>query len=723
MAIRMINHPGVEIREVDVSQYQPAIVGTYAAVLGFSDKGEDLTPFEVGNMQDYRSFFGSPTNEAERYAYYASSEVLKNGGSLIFGKLPYDNHYSNYYKALKLQLTTGAPNAVPTTGTTRAALLCGIYNSYVEMTATSAEITRDTYDYVVAGTSFTDPALDDELLHADFVIVNENKARLENENQDGGIFVKIIDTLDALKYQRNLNSNIYTNGVLSGASTMMDAITGLTSLSGIIDPVSYVNTLMDDLSGSSVSEGFMRYFPTIELSGNGDLVNTEYSNFITVLVCQTYADKQEEGKLSIAVLESFNGSIHKNKRDKATGQSLYIVDIVNGASQYIKMYQNPTSSGSDTPSVSALNDSIAVLSTDKAPTILGFSDADCTKNISTTSILSAMDLVLEKLSNIDAQQVDLVVDAGLSTIAEFNDNGTALYLPEDDTDDRAMTTNPANWRAVCDKLISFCKDTRKDCMAILDVPRNLVIEGREKYIRKTKPSNTFGTTIGRNLRYVSGLNSSYAAVYSNWMRMVDDFTGVNFWVPESVKAAGTYIYNDTVANIWDAPAGLNRGVVNGINDLSFNPSGKDADQLYMKSFNYAKLYPLDGFVIEGQKTTQVKPSAFDRVNVRRLFLRLERLVYQQARYFVYEPNNLYTRRRLIDTISPIFNEYKNRGGIYDYQIVCDTSNNTPDVIDRNELKVAILIKPVKTAEFILCDFIATRTGANFNEVLSEFVNS
>ena len=164
-------------------------------------------------------------------------------------------------------------------------------------------------------------------------------------------------------------------------------------------------------------------------------------------------------------------------------------------------------------------------------------------------------------------------------------------------------------------------------------------------------------------------------------------------------------------------SGLNRGVIQGISSLAFQPSNPDADQLYTKSINYAKRFPLAGFVLEGQKTTQVRPSAFDRVNVRRMFLRLERFTYQTSRYFVYEPNNVSTRARLVATLDPIFASYQAQGGILDYKIVCDGSNNTADIIDRNELKVAIFVKPVRTAEFILVDFIATRTDASFSELL------
>ena len=151
-------------------------------------------------------------------------------------------------------------------------------------------------------------------------------------------------------------------------------------------------------------------------------------------------------------------------------------------------------------------------------------------------------------------------------------------------------------------------------------------------------------------------------------------------------------------------------------DVAFSPTNKQAGAIYNSNWNYAINYPEDGIVLEGQKTFQVKPSAFDRVNVRRLFLRLERATYKVARYFIYEGNTAYTRQRFIDSIDPIFADAKLRNGIYDYKIICDESINTPEVIDRNELRVKIVIKPVKSIEFILIDFIALRTGGSFSEM-------
>ena len=139
--------------------------------------------------------------------------------------------------------------------------------------------------------------------------------------------------------------------------------------------------------------------------------------------------------------------------------------------------------------------------------------------------------------------------------------------------------------------------------------------------------------------------------------------------------------------------------------------------MYEKNLNYAVNYPDDGIILEGQKTTQVKPSALDRVNVRRLMCRLERATAQVAKYFLYEGNTAYTRQRVVDAIEPYYKEAKLGGGLYDYKIVCDESNNTPTSIDRNELHISIGVKPVKAIEFIEIAFYIGSTGASWEEIM------
>jgi phage tail sheath protein FI len=697
--LRTINHPDVEIRERDISQIAPAIVGTNFLIAGFTDKGEEFERNIIGSMSDYSALYGTPTNEAERYHYYTTREVIRNNGTAICIKLPYDNTMSDNYKSFGINIAastaigSGAPSEVQElTGTEYG------YTSYQNITTTPvSNIPRVDYDTMKVGgwpTTVSD----------DFVVINEIKAAFGGPDEREGLFVVLVDPQDALAVQKMLPN--------STDDDVMDVFQGIAGIP--LDAYSEAPTGL--YKDSSTSEKIQRHFPTIDYLEGGDKINPEYSQNLGLIVCKQFYDRNGEEFLSVAIVEAFVGSIIKGKTNKATGLTENLVDIVNGNSQYIKIYQNPmmTVIPEDTTTI--------LYHQNQSYEMMGFTKTEAEKIIDGNEVVTNLNTAFQKVDNILDVQIDVAVDAGLSSIAQFTDE-VSIYDPVNDLDanDRVInqSSDIATWRMVVSALEQFCSKTRKDCMTILDTPRHMVLIGNEKRIRKTAPDKTFSNTIGQDIRYVTGINSSYAALYSNWFAMVDEFTGVKFWIPETLKVAGIYAYNDTTANIWDAPAGLNRGIVDGVYDLSFNPKAKDMDALYTKSINYAVKYPLDGFIVEGQKTTQVKPSAFDRVNVRRLFLRLERATYRACRYFVYEPNNLFTRRRLIDVLTPMFQATKAAGGLYDYRIICDETNNTPEVIDHNELKVAILLKPVRTAEFILVDFIATRTDANFDEIIQE----
>ena len=169
---------------------------------------------------------------------------------------------------------------------------------------------------------------------------------------------------------------------------------------------------------------------------------------------------------------------------------------------------------------------------------------------------------------------------------------------------------------------------------------------------------------------------------------------------------------------WSAVAGLNRGILTNIADIAIDPTQKQRDLLYKVSLNPVAYFPNEGYAIFGQKTLFRTPSAFNRINVRELFLTLEKTTQSLLKYFVFEPNTYTTQTRLVGSLKPVFDNAKINGGLYDYLIVCDGRNNTPYVIDNNELVVSIYIQPVRTAEFILCDFIATQTGVNFSELVA-----
>jgi phage tail sheath protein FI len=274
------------------------------------------------------------------------------------------------------------------------------------------------------------------------------------------------------------------------------------------------------------------------------------------------------------------------------------------------------------------------------------------------------------------------------------------------------------YASVFEEFRVFAQDARKDHMFIADAPLPIFVQGRNtKTIDRT--DTNFASNIYWPLRNVyDPINTSYACVYANCARVNDSASSSQVWVPFSGFAANLMARTDTNFQPWFAPAGFNRGNVAGAVDIALYPKQKQRDQLYKINVNPVAFFPAEGFVVYGQKTLQRQPSAFDRINVRRLFINLETLVRNTVKSFIFEPNTLFTRTQVINTITPFFENAKNTQGVYDYLIICDEKNNTPSVIDDNTLVVDIYMKPTRTAEYILVNFYATRTSQDFNEIIA-----
>jgi hypothetical protein len=337
---------------------------------------------------------------------------------------------------------------------------------------------------------------------------------------------------------------------------------------------------------------------------------------------------------------------------------------------------------------------------------------------------------MDKIENSEIYPLSITCEAGLGTVYVNSFNPlTSGYFDDMVPFSNAMTDltsqnddkipdTAQKYLAVANEFITFADNKRKDHLFIADPLTNIFIQGNDI---KTldDPTKNFTQHIYWPLRnQFAGINSSYVSIYANVAKVADTVTNRQVYVPFSGFAAAAMANTDTNFYPWFAPAGFTRGVVTGITDLGFFPKQKQRDQLYKLSLNPVVFFPNEGFVIFGQKTSLKRPSAFDRVNVRRLFLYLEVQTKNTVRYFVFEPNTLFTRTNVKNVLSPIFDLAKNTQGVYDYLIICDERNNTPDVIDQNELVVDIYLKPVRAAEFILVNFYATRTGANFQEIVA-----
>jgi phage tail sheath protein FI len=208
-------------------------------------------------------------------------------------------------------------------------------------------------------------------------------------------------------------------------------------------------------------------------------------------------------------------------------------------------------------------------------------------------------------------------------------------------------------------------------------------------------------------------DTSYAASYWPWVQVVDPDLGKNVWVPASTVIGGVYAFNDKVAEPWFAPAGINRGGLGTVIRAERKLNSNDRDDLYQGKVNPIATFPSSGVVVYGQKTLQNKPSALDRVNVRRLLISLKSYISQVALNLVFEQNTVATRNNFLAQVNPYLESVQQRQGLYAFRVIMNESNNTADVIDRNELVGAIYLQPTKTAEFIYLDFNITPTGATF----------
>jgi hypothetical protein len=245
---------------------------------------------------------------------------------------------------------------------------------------------------------------------------------------------------------------------------------------------------------------------------------------------------------------------------------------------------------------------------------------------------------------------------------------------------------------VCDQMVSLV-ESRGDAIAVIDL-------------------KGYGASVAQLKTQAATFNSSYAASYWPWLQM-SSALGKNVWVPASTVIPGVFAFTDGAAAPWFAPAGLVRGGLVGVLQAEKKLTRTDRDTLYNGKVNPIATFPGTGIAVFGQKTLQTKASALDRVNVRRLLIELKEFVGNQSKNLVFEQNTIATRNRFLAAVNPYLESVTQRQGLYAYRVVMDDTNNTADVVDRNQLVGQIFIQPAKTAEFIVLDFVVEPTGATF----------
>ena len=257
---------------------------------------------------------------------------------------------------------------------------------------------------------------------------------------------------------------------------------------------------------------------------------------------------------------------------------------------------------------------------------------------------------------------------------------------------------------VFDKVVDMC-EAREDAFFIGDVVG---------VTYNSSNGNVTSDTISQAIEQAGNLDSNYVGTYYPWVKTIDSRTNRLTSVPPSVLMPGIYAANDAVAAEWFAPAGLNRGGIVGAISVLNRLTHAERDTLYEGKVNPIASFPGEGIVAFGQKTLQDRASALDRINVRRLMIKVKKYIASTSRYLVFEQNTASTRGRFLNTVNPYLEGIQQRQGLYAFRVVMDESNNTPDVIDRNILAGQIFLQPTKTAEFIVLDFNILPTGASFS---------
>jgi len=270
-----------------------------------------------------------------------------------------------------------------------------------------------------------------------------------------------------------------------------------------------------------------------------------------------------------------------------------------------------------------------------------------------------------------------------------------LIAPESIADATATT--------VVNDLVSIAGSTRKDCVAVASPSRNAVI--------------TVGTNAGVLACNNTYTKSSYLVQDNNYLKVFDKYNDKYIKIPAASSTAGLMAATDLVAAPWFSPAGSRRGRYLGITDIVLSPTKAERDALYKVGINPIANIPGEGIMLFGDKTNESRPSAFDRINVRRLFLGVERAIAIAGRNVMFEFNDEFTRAEFVNIVEPFLREIQGRRGITDFRVVCDETNNTPAVVDRNEFIASIFIKPARSINYVTLNFVAVRTGVEFEEVV------
>ena len=660
--------PGVQVNEVDLTNVVPAVATSIGAIAGAFQKGPVSTVVNISSEEELVDIFGKPLTTGNQFeTFFSAANFLKYTNSLKVVRaesaivnagansgilIRDDDHYLESFSNGEGSHGEFAARTAGTWGNSLRVEICAESSAYEQDLSTN------------------------NLVNTSTSAVGDTSIVVDDADASGFAF----NVGDLISFYSDTSNTVAVDDFNEYEVTAINTSTNALTIRLKDDPAGAgLQTAIPDDSKIKRRWKYADLFSGPPGTSDYNTNNGRGSNDeLHIVVADadgklTGFDTDTAGNRTKAVIETL-GFMSKNPSAKSPqGDSIYYADVIFRKSRNI-FWTDHISAGSNwgTDTTTTYTEVIPIT----IDTLTGGTD-----DYSTTA--GEIELAYDKFKNVDTEDINLVIGGSSSIVAD-----TAA----------AQDTHVT--------MLVNLVEGRRDCVAFASPHRGAVV------------GVTTSTKATKNVEVAADLipSSSYLVMDSGYMYMYDKYNDVFRFVPLNGSIAGTCAFTDTVADAWFSPAGFNRGSIRGAIKLAYNPDQADRDVLYQSRVNPVVNFPGQGVVLFGDKTAQTKPSAFDRINVRRLFLVLEKAIATAAKFQLFEFNDEFTRAQFRNLIEPFLREVQGRRGITDFKVVCDLTNNTGEVIDRGEFVADIFIKPSRSINFITLNFIATRTGVAFSEV-------
>jgi len=647
--------PGVQVSEVDLTNIVPAVSSVTGAFAGQFQWGPVDEVVTVSDAKGLVENFHSPIDSlAGAEDFYSAESFLKYGSSLRVVRL----------------IPTGLYTAV--SGSDTDAIIKN--EDDYELNYSDGGSSSDLGTFAAKYPGAMGNSLKVSVCASSNAFKNSDVTQVNDATANSGDTLVTVDdgTVFSVRDQIQFagHSQFYRITAISTNDLTIEAI-GKPSGSGLQEDVA------DDAQVTRYWE-FHDQFDRAPGTSASATLNGGSADEIHVVVVDE--DGQWSG-IKNSVLEKYSFVSCATDGKDGNGESNYYKDVINRSSGYIWW------TGHSTSTHAAANSSTT--HSDSASSNFGRPSAPINVSLTNGANGSSVSAAIKYQAYVDhfgdAEKIDL------------------SFLIVGST--RTASDNVTDHNSIVNQLIAIAEG-RKDCMVIASPRRTSVVN--------VASENDQLTNVLADFANVS--SSSYAVLDSGWLYYYDRFHDKYVWIPGSGHTAGIMARSDLLRDPWYSPAGFARGQYLGVSKIAFNPKQASRDDLYRARINPIVTFPGQGTVLFGDKTALSTPSAFDRINVRRLFIVLEKAIATAAKAQLFEFNDEFTRAQFRAAVEPFLRDVKNRRGLVDFSVVCDGSNNTDSVIDRNEFVCSIFVKPARSINFITLNFVAARSGVEFEEI-------